>query len=87
MEYIRRTYGVPAKRGMRIEYMSGRDYELMDGTIVGSKGGYLRIRLDGNRHSGLFHPTYNLVYFTPNGRHSTGDQSFYTNEERGDGGG
>jgi hypothetical protein len=76
MEYIRRTYGVPAKRGMRVEYMSGRDYELMQGVIVGSKGARLRIRLDGDRCSGIYHPTYNLVYFAPTGRHSTTDQAF-----------
>lgn len=81
MAYIRQTYGVPAKRGMRVEYMSGRDYELMQGVIVGSRGAHLRIRLDGARHSGLFHPTYNLVYFTPEGKHSTTDQSFYDDED------
>ncbi|QQP96461.1 hypothetical protein [Lysobacter enzymogenes] len=80
MAYIRLTYGVPAKRGMRVEYMSGRDLELMEGVIVGSKGQHLRIRLDGNRHSGFFHPTYNLVYITPEGRHSTTDQTVYGDE-------
>lgn len=81
MDYIRRMYGVPAKRDMRVEYMSGRDYELMDGTIVGSSGARLRIRLDGNRHTTLHHPTYNLVYITPQGRHATTDQSVYDEGE------
>jgi len=66
MAYIRHQYKVPAKRGARVEYMSSaRDgSELMQGTIVGSTGAYLRVRLDGNKHSGRFHPTWNIVYLT-----------------------
>lgn len=83
MDYIRRTYGVPAKRGMRVEYMSGRDLELMEGTIVGSRGARLRIRLDGAKVTGIYHPTYNLVYrtdagdFVPKG----GEQVSFAREE------
>jgi hypothetical protein len=61
MKYIRETYGVPAKRGGRLEYMAS-DGELMEGTITGSAGPYLRVRLDGNKHSGRFHPTWRLKY-------------------------
>ena len=36
----------------------------MEGTIRGASGGYLRIQLDGIRHTDNFHPTWNLVYRT-----------------------
>ncbi|MYZ37495.1 hypothetical protein GT002_20920, partial [Streptomyces sp. SID4917] len=41
MEWIRRTYDVPARHGMRIEY-DGKP-----ATITGAGGGYLRFRIDG----------------------------------------
>ena len=59
---IRKRYKVPAKRGRRVEYMARSDGELMQGTITGSHGFYLRVLLDGNKKSCLFHPTYNLEY-------------------------
>lgn len=61
MDYIRRTYSVPAKRGGRVEYLAS-DGELMEGTITGAVEGYLRIRLDGAKHSGRYHPTWALKY-------------------------
>lgn len=65
MEYIRKTYRVPSKRGCRVEYLAS-DGELMEGTITGAVAGYLRIRLDGAKHSGRYHPTWALKYL-PNG--------------------
>jgi hypothetical protein len=56
MEYIRTYYGVNAKRGGRIVYKN------KSGTIVGSKGPYLRIRLDGEKKIGNYHPTYEITY-------------------------
>jgi hypothetical protein len=56
MEWIRRTYDVPARHGMRIEY---------DGkaaTIIGAGGGYLRFRIDGEKHRTIGHPCYLIVY-------------------------
>lgn len=61
MEYIRETYKVPAKRGGRVEYLAS-DGDLMEGTITGSDGAYLLIRLDGAKHSGRYHPTWALKY-------------------------
>ncbi len=61
MDYIRRVYEVPAKRGAIVEYMAG-DGERLRGTIVGAKGPYLRIRLDGNNRAMNFHPTWHLTY-------------------------
>lgn len=58
MEYIRDTYGVPAKRGGRIEYTYPSPSR--QGTIIGSSGAKLRIRLDGDAHAGYYHPTWEL---------------------------
>ena len=57
--YIRSTYGVPAKRGMRIT-VDGRA-----ATIVGFERAraYLRIRYDGERRSAPAHPTWNVDYY------------------------
>ncbi len=62
MEYIRNTYGVPAKRGGRVEYCYPEGSEPRAGTIVGSRGAKLRIRLDGNSYVGNYHPTWMLRY-------------------------
>lgn len=60
LRYIRDTYGVPAKRGGRIEY-TGNGAKIQ-GTITGSKGGNIRVRLDGDTHSSVFHPTWKIRY-------------------------
>jgi hypothetical protein len=60
MEWIRKAYGVPAKRGGRVIYSgSGKDEY---GTIVSANGGHLNIRLDGAKHALPFHPTWELRY-------------------------
>jgi hypothetical protein len=59
MAYIRRTWGVPAKRGMRIVYCG------KTGVITGASGPHLRIRLDHWKRSRLFHPTWEIEYPTP----------------------
>jgi len=58
--WIRKNYGVPAKIGQRVEYTGGDAPQF--GTIRGSKGAYLRIRLDGGQRLGLYHPTWELRY-------------------------
>lgn len=60
LEWIRKYYGVPARRGGRVEYTGGGGNEL--GTIFGTSGPHLRIRLDGKKHSTPFHPTWELRY-------------------------
>lgn len=62
MDYIRRSYGVPAKRGGRVVYSGGASER--QGTIVSARGGYLRIRLDGDKHAHNFHPTWKLRYLS-----------------------
>ena len=56
MEWIRRQYDVPARRGMRIEY-DGKP-----ATIIGAGGGYLRFRIDGEKRRTIGHPCYRIVY-------------------------
>lgn len=56
MEYIRSTYGVPAKRGMRVTAYGN------PGVITGAEGAYIMIRLDGKQVSLPHHPTDEIVY-------------------------
>lgn len=62
--WIRKTYGVPAKRGTRVRYTGDCTArgEPRLGTIGGAAGQYLRIRMDGDSFSGRYHPTYALEY-------------------------
>lgn len=60
MEYIRKTYGVPAMRGGRIEY-SGKGF-LQTGTIKSAKNGRLKVLMDGDKNAGSYHPTWNIRY-------------------------
>lgn len=55
MGYIRETYRLSVKRGDRVIYA-----ETKPGTVTGAYNGYLRIRLDGEHHSRLFHPNWKL---------------------------
>lgn len=59
MAYIRRTYNVPAKRGVRVRHAGHGD-----GVIVGSRGQCLRVRLDGENRSRTYHPTWAMEYLT-----------------------
>lgn len=65
LEYVRRRYGVPAKRGGRVEYTGCGDVER--GTIRSAKDGHLMIQLDGVKHTMPFHPTWELRYL-PEGK-------------------
>jgi hypothetical protein len=63
MTWICETYGVPAKKGARVEYTGGPAPEF--GTITGAAGAHLSIRLDGKKHTLPFHPTWKLRFSTP----------------------
>ena len=60
MDYIRRYYGVPAKRGGRVRYTGDGTPKL--GTITGTQGPHLVIRLDGERRTYGYHPMWRLEY-------------------------
>ena len=60
MDYIRKYYKVPAKRGGRVIYTGGTKPQY--GTILGASGAYLVIRLDGHRDPQTFHPTWRIEY-------------------------
>lgn len=67
MDYIRRAYGVPAKRGGRVAYTAAE--KAVQGTIVSARGHYLRVRWDESGLTHSMHPTWMLVYLkTPNVR-------------------
>ena len=61
MDHIRRTRGVPAKRGMRVEVNGSK------GQIASARGGSLYVRFDGGRCSVPCHPTWRVVYFDDDG--------------------
>jgi hypothetical protein len=56
MEYVRRYYGVPAKRGGRIRFRG------MGGTIT-SADHHLRARMDDGSRV-ILHPTWQVEYLT-----------------------
>lgn len=56
LEPVRHRYQVPAFRGTRV-IADGEP-----GTITCGDGHYLRIRLDGEKRSGKWHPLWNIDY-------------------------
>ena len=60
MMWIRKYFGVPAKRGGRVEFCGGN--EPLFGTITSARNGRLMIMLDGAKTSMPFHPTWKLKY-------------------------
>lgn len=60
-EYVRRTYKVPAKRGLRVTV------DGVGGRITSGKGGYVMVRFDGAKHPLPCHPTWRVTYHTPEG--------------------
>ena len=79
LEYIRRTYGVPARRGVRVRYTDGAGV-IWNGTITSAKCPHLRVLVDdrvpGYRGRLILHPTDSLEYIQvatkpiPNGQGS-----------------
>ena len=67
LDYVRRWYGVPAKRGMRVT-CDGKP-----GTLTCGDGAHIRVRLDGENRSEKWHPTWRVTYHTPEGDVSYGD--------------
>lgn len=65
MEQIRSTYGVPARRGQRVVF------DGLSGTIVAARGGYLRVRFDGEKGTRSLHPVWQVQYVAPSGETDT----------------
>jgi hypothetical protein len=61
MDYVRRYYGVPARRGGRVRLGAGFAKAGYEGTITRATH-YIWVRLDGARHATPFHPTWELEY-------------------------
>lgn len=67
MDYIRRTYGVPAQRGGRVRYTDSKR-RTHEGTIISARNGRLRIRMDRGEYwtdakrVAEFHPKWCLEY-------------------------
>lgn len=70
-EYIRKTYGVPAKRGGRVRYTDGNGV-IWNGRITSAPGHYLRVlvddRVQGYRGRLLLHPTWQIEYLPQNAK-------------------
>lgn len=62
MEYIRKHYGVPAKRGVRIRYTGSTVYPEMNGTIRSARGAYLCVQMDNENKLRTLHPTWEVEY-------------------------
>lgn len=60
LKYIRDNYHVPAKRGGRVIYDDSDGPRM--GTITCAYGARLGIRLDGEKNSQPYHPTWKLRY-------------------------
>jgi hypothetical protein len=60
MEYIRKAYGVPARRGARVKFTDAS--KAVRGTVVGSRGHYLRVKWDVSGFVQTMHPTWMLIY-------------------------
>jgi len=63
IQYLRKTYGVPAKRGGKIEYTDTQGKTSL-GAITGARGPYLRVRMWGGVVA--LHPTWNVKYLSEN---------------------
>lgn len=66
MDYIRRTYGVPAKRGERVTYTDGDGVKFNCTIKSATSSGHLMVLVDdrvpGYRRRLKLHPTWQVVY-------------------------
>lgn len=64
LQYIRETYGVPAKRGGRVRFTPENGKKPWEGRITSADGAYLRIFRDGDvkTYPAPFHPTWGITY-------------------------
>lgn len=62
LEYIRKTYGVPAFKWKKISFRSNEKKKTIPGMIIGGRAGYLIVRLEGREDPAHLHPTWNVLY-------------------------
>lgn len=62
LQYIRKTYSVPAKRGSEVRFTPDSRDTPMQGRITGARNGLLRVRFAGHRRPWLCHPTWSMEY-------------------------
>lgn len=62
MEYIRKHYTQKARRGVRVHYTG--EAVAQKGVITGTCGASLRVRMDGEKHTGIYHPTWEMHYLS-----------------------
>ena len=62
LEYIRKTYGVPAKRGVRVKFTPDTRDNPVFGKIVGHHAALLRVRVEGAKRVWLCHPLWQIEY-------------------------
>lgn len=64
LEYIRKTYNVPARRGQKVEYYGDANSQEFPrkGVITSARGAHICIRMEGEKHPGAYHPTWMLRY-------------------------
>jgi hypothetical protein len=64
LDNIRKTYNVPARRGQRVRYKgdSRLDNGYREGVITSARGAHICVRLDGDKHPGIYHPTWEMEY-------------------------
>ena len=70
LEYIRRAYEVPARRGGRVRYTNGQGV-VLNCTIKSAKGSHLIVAVDdkanGQRNRMKLHPTWQVEYVQETG--------------------
>lgn len=57
LAYISTTYGVPANIGQRV-----RVYDRLEGEIVGGYHAYIQVKIDGEKGTRIYHPTWMIEY-------------------------
>lgn len=76
LEYIRKYYGVPAKRGQQVHYKATGSSRIdWQGRIVGASGGRLRVRFDGHKRTYVVHPADDGLHYLPTAPTTSGGQS------------
>lgn len=61
LEYIRKRYQVPARRGARIKFSPCAGI-IKEGFVVAASGKYIRVRFTDFRRTVLLHPSWQVEY-------------------------